>query len=100
MKKDVSFKQSLAGLNKIIKRLQEYNLVLFVVLLAVVYGFILFRIATLTGQQPSPTAVESQVKSANVPKIDQKIVEQLQSLQDNSVSVQGLFEEARSNPFE
>ena len=100
MKKDVSIKQSLAGVGKAIKRLQQYNLILFMALLAVVYGFILFRITTLSNQQPSPAAVDSQVKRANVPKIDQVIVQQLQSLQDNSVSVQGLFEEARNNPFE
>lgn len=100
MKKDVSIKQSLAGVGKVIKKLQQYNLVLFMALLAVVYGFILFRITTLSNQQPSPATVDSQVKRANVPKIDQAIVQQLQSLQDNSVSVQGLFEEARNNPFE
>lgn len=100
MKKEVSVKQSLAGLNNTFKKLQKYNLILFVVLLGLLYGFLLFRITMLSGQQPSPAAVDSQVKSANVPKIDQRIVEQLQSLKDNSVSVQALFDEARNNPFE
>jgi hypothetical protein len=100
MKKDASLKQSISGIIASIQKLQKYSLVLFVILLGIVYGFILFRITTLSSQQPSPAAVDSQVKSANVPKIDQKIVEQLQSLKDNSVSVQGLFDEARNNPFQ
>lgn len=79
---------------------RRYSLVIFLVFISLVYGFVLFRIHSLATVQPSSDAVSSQVKAARIPHIDQSVVHQLQSLQDNSVSVQTLFNQARSNPFQ
>jgi hypothetical protein len=79
---------------------RRYSLLVFLVIVAALYGFVVFRINTLSTAEPSTDAVDSQVKAAKVPHIDPKIVEQLQSLQDHSVSVQTLFDQARSNPFQ
>lgn len=90
-------------LDKIIAKFQgakRYSLVLFIVFIALIYGFVLFRIKTLNDIQPSPDAIAAQVKAAQVPHIDETAIKQLQSLQDNSVNVQTLFNEARSNPFQ
>ena len=83
-----------------VKRVQPYTLVIFLVFLGLIYGFILFRISSLQGVEPSPDAVTSQVKAGSVPRIDPQVVKQLESLQDNSVSVKALFDQARSNPFQ
>ena len=64
------------------------------------YGFVLLRINSLSNAQPSPESVTSQVKAARVPRIEQSVVNQLESLHDNSVNVQTLFNETRSNPFQ
>lgn len=80
--------------------LRRYSVPGFIVFVALVYGFVLFRFNTVRTIEPSETAVTSQVKAAKVPHIDQTVLQQLQSLQDNSVSVQALFNEARSNPFQ
>jgi hypothetical protein len=61
---------------------------------------VLLRINTLGSTQPSSDAVTSQVQAARIPHIDQSVVRQLQSLQDNSVSVKSLFNQARANPFQ
>ena len=82
------------------KKLQPYSLVIFLVFVGLIYGFILFRINSLRGVEPSTDAVTNQVKAAQVPRIDASVVKQLESLQDNSVSVKSLFDEARSNPFQ
>ena len=81
-------------------RLNHYSVIGFVVLVAVLYGFVMFRITTLSTAEPSQEVVSGQVKAARIPHIDQEVVKQLQSLQDNSVSVQSLFDQARSNPFQ
>jgi hypothetical protein len=78
---------------------RRYSFLIFLIFVAAVYGFILYRISSLDSQQPSTDAVSSQVKAAQIPHINQSVVEQLQSLQDNSVSVKTLFNQARSNPF-
>jgi hypothetical protein len=90
-------------LNKVrdhVKRLQPYSLFIFLIFVAALYGFVLLRVHNLNAAEPSPDAVSSQVKAAQIPRIDPAVVQQLQSLQNNSVSVQALFNQARSNPFQ
>lgn len=80
--------------------LSRYKLIIFVVLVLSVYGYIIFNISVLTNAQPSEeriTELSSPIRSA---KIDEKVINQLQQLQDNSVSVKALFDEARNNPFQ
>jgi len=90
-------------LNKIganVRQVQRYNVIIFIVFVALLYGFVLLRFNSLRSVEPSAADVSGQVKSAHVPRIDPAVVQQLQSLQDNSVSVQALFDQARSNPFQ
>lgn len=79
---------------------RRYSLAAFVVFVVLIYGFLLLRIHSLSAAQPTADQVSSQVRSARIPHIDQSVVQQLQSLQDNSVNVQALFDQARNNPFQ
>ena len=92
-----SLKHKAAGL---IATLQRYGLAAFIILVLGIYGFVMMRITTLNAAEPSDDQVTSQVKAVRVPRIDDKVVQQLNSLEDNSVSVKALFDEARSNPFQ
>jgi hypothetical protein len=80
--------------------IRRYSLPAFLVFVALIYGFVIFRIQTLSAKQPTDDQVSSQVQASGVPHIDQSIVKQLQTLQDNSVNVQSLFDQARNNPFQ
>ncbi len=83
-----------------LKNIQKFSFVAFLLFVAVIYGFVLLRAGSLSQTEPSSNAVTSQVKAAQLPHIDKKVVKQLESLQDNSVSVKALFDQARSNPFQ
>lgn len=80
--------------------LRRYSLTLFIVFVVCLYGFLLFRVNSLSNAQPLAADVAKQVNAAAIPHIDQAVVKQLQSLQDNSVTVHSLFDQARSNPFQ
>lgn len=82
------------------QKLRRYSLLLFFVIVAMIYGFLLLRITTLSNQQPTEADISNQINSSQIPHIDKSVVKQLQSLEDNSVSVQALFNQARSNPFQ
>lgn len=103
MKNDAST-NTLAGLGKRLSgagaKLRKYALVLFLVFVLGVYGLTVFRIHTLLTAEPSPDEVSSQVKANGIPKVDPKVVNQLQTLRDNSVNVQALFDQGRNNPFQ
>ena len=84
----------------LIGKARHYSMIIFAVFVACLYGFILFRVNSLSHAQPLEVDVSKQVQAAAIPHIDQTVVKQLQSLQDNSVSIQSLFDQARSNPFQ
>lgn len=98
--KKPNFKEYLDKLVTKLEGLQRYSVVLFIVFISLLYGFVLFQIKALNDTQPTADAIAAQVKAAQVPHIDEAAIKQLQSLQDNSVNVQTLFNEARSNPFQ
>jgi hypothetical protein len=89
-----------AKIFEIAQKLKGYSGIAFIVLIAVLYGFVLLRISILSSTEPSEDAISKHVQAAKVLHIDQNVVDQLQSLQDNSVSVKSLFSEARGNPFQ
>jgi hypothetical protein len=91
------------ALSKLIVKLEKskrYRVPAFFAFVALIYGFVFFQINNLNNAQPSTVAVDSQVKATGISQVDQKVVKQLQSLQDNSVRVQALFDQARNNPFQ
>jgi hypothetical protein len=96
MSKDLNLKTLPADLSQSFHKLGRYAVITFIVFLAIIYSFLLFRINTLTAAEPTDEAVAQ----ARTPRIDPKIVDQLLDLKENNVSVQTLFEEARSNPFQ
>ena len=93
-------KLDLEKLNAHFRSARRYSFVAFLLVVVSIYGFVLLRITSLSNIEPSDDAVSSQVNAASIPKIDQSVVNQLKSLQDNSVNVQSLFEQARTSPFQ
>lgn len=92
-------KSLIARFSTYIENARRFSVVGFVVLVAVLYGFVLLRINTLSNAEPSDDSVTSQVQAAKVPRIEPSVVKQLESLHDNSVNVRSLFNDSRSNPF-
>ncbi len=98
--KKLDLKSLTAKASAAVEKARRFSLILFIGFVVLLYGFILFRINSLSNTQPSAESVSSQIKAAQVPHIDEATVKQLESLQNNSVNVQALFNEARSNPFQ
>lgn len=99
MKNDITLTGLKQKIQTFFDKLRKYNLVLFLALVLILYGTVLFKIHTLRNTEPSDESVAEQVKAANVPHIDESVIKKLESLHDNSVNVQSLFDSARSNPF-
>ena len=80
--------------------LSSFAPIIFIVFVIGIYGFVAFQILNARSAAPSPTDVSAQTQaSASAPHIDQQTIDDMQSLQDNSVNVKTLFDQARSNPF-
>jgi hypothetical protein len=100
MKQSIDIHALLSSLRLIAPKLLRFTVVFFVLLLAGVYGFVLLRVQTLSNVQPSDADVSAQVKLSATPHINPTVIQQMQALQDNSVSIHALFDQARSNPFQ
>ena len=83
-----------------LRQLNRYKVIVFLIVVASVYGYILLQINSLTSAQPSADQVNAQASPIKSAHVDKTVVSQLQRLQDNSVSVQALFDTARNNPFQ
>jgi hypothetical protein len=100
MSKDIniSFKGLPQAVGRLGHRLVRIAPLGFLLLVAALYGFLLLRITTLSNAQPDTTEISTEI-SKLTPHIDEKAAAQLQGLEDNSVNVQTLFNDARNNPF-
>lgn len=81
-------------------KISRYRVILFVLIVAGIYGYIVFTINNLSHAEPTPDQISSQTSPIRATKIDPKVIQQLKQLQDNSVSVKALFTETRDNPFQ
>ena len=83
---------------QLFKLMHEMRTPLFLLLVIAVYGFVVWRISVLQNAVPNSSSVNAQVPAS--PHIDQATIKKIQQLQDNSVNVQALFNQARQNPFQ
>ena len=90
-----SISDSLGGA---LRRLRSYRAFIFFLVVAALYGFIVWRINVFSNAPASQSEVSAKV--AAQPRIDPSVVQKMQDLQNNSVSVQALFNQARQNPFQ
>ena len=98
--KNLDFKTLSTKLVPVLHWLKRYRVILFIVSLVCIYSLLVLRINMLTNQEPSDNDVSAQLQSVHPPKLDPAIVSKIQQLQDNSVDVKALFNQARDNPFQ
>ncbi|MEK9196493.1 MAG: hypothetical protein AAB914_03945 [Patescibacteria group bacterium] len=94
--KDINFSEYI---EKIRETTVRYYKMIFIVFIILLYATLIFRINQLSSTSPSDEQVSQKLSETKRPQIDQDSLEKIQKLQDESVSVQSLFKEARNNPF-
>jgi hypothetical protein len=87
-------------IQQLLSKAYSSRYILFIAFITIIYLFLIFKAATLSHAQPSVLVVKSQSNSLNGPQIDPVIVSKINQLQNNSVSVNALFNQARQNPFQ
>lgn len=86
------------SLRRSARQVLAFRVPLFLILLLSMYVFVAWRIDSLRNAEPDASTVASQAVTTQ-PHIDQATVDKIKQLQDNSVSVRALFNQARGNPF-
>lgn len=95
----IDIKKITSKLGNVFQKIRKYSVFVFFVVILLIFSFLVFRINILARTEPSEDAVNEKLQTIKRPKIDQDSIDKLQALQDNSVEVQTLFQQARENPF-
>ena len=84
--------------SKFIKKYSKHSVFGAVLVVLLVYILVVFKINNLAKAEPGP---DQSTNTANlIPKVDQKAVNQIQSLEQSNTQIHSLFEAARNNPFQ
>lgn len=100
MKNNLDISSILRPLKHTASLAYAYRSFIFFLLVTALYGFIVWRINVLSTAPPTTADISTAQQNVSSPKISESTVQKLQGLQDNSVRVQSLFNEARQNPFQ
>ena len=77
----------------------KYRISLFVTAVAVAFGFMTLRIATMSTAEPTSQQKAEALVSIKVVKIDENAIEVINQLQDKNIPVETLFDPGRYDPF-
>ena len=93
-------------LKPILKKLQPFlnflkkdSVGIFLVIVAVIFGFLIWRIGSLAGAEPNQSALDEKLLTVVRPKIDQDSINKIKALQAQNVDIQSFFVD-RNNPFQ
>lgn len=97
MKLDI--KPILKKLQPFLNFLKKDSVGIFLAIVAVIFGFLIWRIGSLAGAEPSKDALDEKLLSVVRPKIDQDSINKIKALQAQNVNIQSYFVD-RNNPFQ
>jgi cell division protein FtsX len=83
-----------------LKGLKRYGWVILLLLFLAIYGYMVISINNFASAKPTQSQVTADLKTTPLPVINQNVVNQLENMQNNHVSVKALFNQARQNPFQ
>lgn len=86
-------------LQKILIAAKRYAVMLCFIIFAAMYGYLAYASGQQAAQEPSEAEISERFKGVKRPKVDESAAATLQRLEDQSIEVQALFNDARSNPF-
>ncbi len=96
---DLSLKALRPALAGAVRSVRKFAAVLIFLLFTAIYGYTVVQINSLSNPSVDQSAVTSETKALPTPRMDEAAANKLESLQDNSVNVQSLFDQGRTDPF-
>ncbi len=82
--------------NSIVKHIVVISIVAVVSL----FGFMVVRIYLLSTAEPTQAQVDDKLNSYKVVRLDPQIAALFRSLEDQNISIESLFDNGRTNPFQ
>jgi hypothetical protein len=97
---NIQLKDVLPKLKSLLYELKRYTVMIFILILVLIYGFLAFKIGSISQTEPNEADVAGQLEGTKQLQVDQDAIDKIQQLKDQNIAVQTLFESARDNPFQ
>lgn len=78
----------------------KHVVVISIVVTVALFGFMVIRIYLLSTAEPTQSQVDEKLNSYRVVRLDPQIVTLFRSLEDQNISIESLFDNGRTNPFQ
>ena len=79
--------------------LKKDSVGIFLVIVAIIFGFLIWKIGSLAGAEPNQDALDKKLLTVVRPRIDQDSINKIKALQAQNVDIQSYFVD-RNNPFQ
>lgn len=78
----------------------KHIIVISVLIIVSLFSFMVIRIYLFSIAEPSQEQIEEKLTSYKPIKLDPQVVSLFRSLQDQNISIESLFDNGRTNPFQ
>ncbi len=78
----------------------KHIVVISILFIVGLFGFMVVRIYLLSTAEPSQSQVDDKLNSYKTVRLDPQIVALFRSLEDQNISIESLFDNGRTNPFQ
>jgi len=95
----LELKPLLKKLQPFLNFLKKDSVGIFLAIVAIIFGFLIWRIGSLSGAEPTQDALDEKLLSVVRPKIDKDSIDKIKALQAQNVDIQSYFVD-RNNPFQ
>ncbi|SRR5690554_4946691 len=79
--------------------IKRFRFILVFVAFSVMYAYVLMQVNAISSRVPSEKQITDKTTAAPRTKIDPEMAKQITSLEEESIDIKTLFNEARKNPF-
>ena len=96
---NLELKPLLKKLQPFLNFLKKDSVGIFLTIVAIVFGFLIWKIGSLAGAEPSQDAIDEKLLTVVRPRIDKDSIDKINALQAQNVDIQSYFVD-RNNPFQ
>lgn len=89
----------LPAIQKLTGILRRYMVMICIIAFGCLYGYLVYTAGQQAEIEPSEHEISAAYQGVNRAKFDESVADKMRQLESSNISVQALFEAARSNPF-
>lgn len=96
---NIELKPILKKLQPFINFLKRDSVAIFLTIVAIIFGYLIWKIGNLAAAEPSQSAIDEKLLTVVRPRIDPEGIKKIEDLRAQNINIQSYFTD-RNNPFQ